>query len=306
MIGIRDIAYFIPEKRVSNYDKKEKFDITDEFIKNKIGVETVAVKELNDSSSSLCVKAFEKLQAKTGVDISEIEALIVVTQNPDFTIPQTSAIVHGLLDAPTHCASFDISLGCSGFVYALSILQSFMTANRMRKGLLFTSDQYSDIVDADDKNTTLIFGDAAAVTLLTDEPAYRSLDFSFGTIGKSHRELLCSDKTLFMNGRAIYNFACKVIPDDIRALLERNKLNTGDIDAYLFHQGSKFIVDTMTKRLELDSSKVVFDIYDYGNTISSSIPILLEKQPPAASGQKILISGFGVGLSWANAILERV
>lgn len=306
MIGIKEIASYIPDMRVSNYDRKEQFSITNEFIKNKIGVESVALKEPNNTSSSLCVKAYEKLLKKINFDINELEVLVVVTQNPDYNIPHTSAIVHGKIDAPARCAAFDISLGCSGFVYALSIVQSFMESNQMKRGLLFTSDQYSDIIDKNDKNTSLIFGDAACVTFLSDDPVYAAVDFTFGTVGKSYRELLCSGKTLFMNGRAIYNFAAKIIPDKVRFILDRNKLQLEDIDAYIFHQGTKFIVDALTKRLKLDREKVAFDICEYGNTVSSSIPIILERYLPKKDHKKILISGFGVGLSWANSILQRV
>lgn len=306
MLGIKEIASYIPEKRTLNQSKKEKFDITDEFIRDKIGVNAVAVKSIGETCSSMCVRAFERLREKPGFKPVEIDALIVVTQNPDFNIPHVSAIVHGELDISPSCACFDISLGCSGFVYALSTIISFMEANGMKNGLLFTSDQYSDIIDADDKNTALIFGDAASVTYIAENPVYAPIDFTFGTIGKSYKDLLCDDKMLFMNGRAIYNFACKVVPEDVRKLLDRNSLNTGDIDAYIFHQGTKFIVDSLAKRLELDPAKVAFDMLEYGNTCSSSIPMILEKYLGREECRKVLISGFGVGLSWSNAILKRV
>lgn len=143
MIGIKEIASYIPAKRNSNYDLKEKFEMDDAFIEDKIGIKSVSVKGDEENTSDLCVKAFQKLKNKITIDNSEIECLFVVTQNPDNNIPHTSAIVHGKLEMPIECACFDISLGCSGYVYGLSVIKSFMIQNNMKKGLLFTADPYS-------------------------------------------------------------------------------------------------------------------------------------------------------------------
>ena len=306
MIGIEEIGSYIPTKKISNYSRKEKFEITDDFIKDKIGVESVAVRDLLEESSDLCVKAFNNLAQKTKLDPTEVDALVVVTQNPDYNLPHTSAIVHGRLGLNNECACFDISLGCSGFVYALSIMQSFMEANKLKKGILLTSDPYSKIIDPDDKNTSLLFGDAACATLLTCNPVYKTLDFTFGTMGKLYKDLICEDNTLYMNGRAVYNFAARVITEDVMNILKKTGLTNDNIDRFVFHQGTKFIVDTLSKRLALDPTKVVYDMYDYGNTVSSSIPILLEKELLMADHKTILISGFGVGLSWSSSILQRI
>lgn len=306
MLGIEEIAYYIPERRVSNYDRKEKFNITDEFIKEKVGVEQTAVKADNENTTDLCLKAYDKLSGKIQISPKEIDLLVVVTQNPDYPLPQTSAILQGKLGLRTCCASFDISLGCSGFVYGLSIIQSFMAANKMKKGLLFTADPYSKIIDTDDKNTSLIFGDGSAVALMSENPIFITQDISYGTSGQDYKDLICENNTLYMNGRGIANFAIKEIPPDISSLLSRNNLTVKDIDKYLIHQGSKFIVNSIAKKLALKEEKVMYDIYDYGNTVSSSIPILLEKILKDKTAKLVLASGFGVGLSWANVILKRV
>jgi 3-oxoacyl-[acyl-carrier-protein] synthase III len=306
MLGVQEIASYIPEKRISNYSRKEKFGITDEFIKEKIGVEFVSIKSDFENSSDLCIKAFHNLQKKVSINKDEIEVIIVVTQNPDYNLPHTAALVQGRLNLPESCASFDISLGCSGFVYGLSVIESFMTCNNMTKGILLTSDPYSKIVDPNDKNTTLLFGDAATATLISDKPVYSTEAFDFGTNGKSYNELICEDNTLYMNGRAISTFARKHVPDGIINFLKKTNFTVSDIDQFLFHQGSRFMVKTLGKMLELDSSKYMFDVADFGNTVSSSIPILLEKQIPQTENKLLLASGFGVGLSWANVILKRV
>ncbi len=305
MIGIKAIASYIPENRISNYDRKAEFEIDDSFICDKIGVQRRAVKGKDEATSDLCVKAFNNLSNKIVVNKSDISVLVVVTQNPDTNIPHTAAIVHGKLDLPVSCACFDISLGCSGYVYALSVIQSFMKDNDMKHGLLFTADPYSTIVDQNDKNTALLFGDAATVTLISDKPLYTAGKFTFGTIGEDYKELICIDKRLYMNGRAIFNFCAKNVPEDIHALLKENNLELKDIDKFIFHQGSRYMIDAISKRLKLDAGKVPFDMLDYGNTVSSSIPIILEKEMTLNENRTIVLSGFGVGLSWASGIIKR-
>ena len=305
MIGIEHIASFIPQKRISNYERKEKFEIDDYFIEDKIGVRQVSVKDTNMETSDLCLKAFENLTDKTAINKDDIETLVVVTQNPDVNIPHTSAIVHGELELPEDCACFDISLGCTGYVHGLSIIQSFMKENKLKKGLLFTADPYSKIINPDDKNTALLFGDAAAVSFISDNPVFITGAFTFGTVGKDSKHLTCVDSKLYMSGRDVFNFVVKYVSNDIKTLLKNNELTFHDIDKFIFHQGSKYIVDILSQYLNLDAERVVFDILDYGNTVSSSIPIILEKEMADKENCLMVLSSFGVGLSWSSTIVRR-
>jgi 3-oxoacyl-[acyl-carrier-protein] synthase-3 len=303
MIGITEISSYIPPKKISNIERKDELNTDEDFILNKIGIANVAVKEDNENTSDLAIKAFRNLEKKITINKEEIEVALLVTQNPDSNIPHTSALIHGALDLPENCACFDISLGCSGFVYGLSVIKSFMETNGMKKGLLFTCDPYSKIINPADKNTALLFGDAATVTYLTEDPVYTIGNFTFGTIGKESANLTCTNNVLSMNGRGIFNFAARYIPADLKSLLPKNNLDIRDVDKFIFHQGSKYIVDTLIKRTGIDAGKVIFDIDDYGNTVSSSIPIILEKILHDTNNKYILISGFGVGLSWSSNIL---
>lgn len=305
MIAITHIGSYLPENRVSNLSLLEKFETDETFIRNKIGVVQRAVKTPEQKASDLCIKAFENLTTKADVDVEQIDCCVVITQNPDLNIPHTSAIVHGALNLPETCASFDISLGCSGYVYGLSIVTAFMHANGFKTGLLYTADPYSDIIDPDDKNTALIFGDGATVSLLqAEQSGLVALGYDFGSKGAGYKNLMNENK-LYMNGRAVFNFTAGVVPKSIEKLLQNLKLDKTEIDQWYLHQGSKYIVDTITMRLGLEPEKVVFNMYDYGNTVSSSIPMLLsEDLSNLKIGQKIGLSGFGVGLSWASAILE--
>jgi 3-oxoacyl-[acyl-carrier-protein] synthase-3 len=306
MIAVTKIGTYLPSNKISNLELLDKFETNESFIRDKIGVVSRTRKEPQEKASDLCVKAFEDLQRKHKLNLEEVECCVVVTQNPDFMIPHTSAIVHGKLNFSESCACFDISLGCSGYVYALSVVSAFMQTNGISKGLLFTADPYSDIIDENDRNTALIFGDGATVTLLeSNESGLVPLGFDFGSKGASYKNLISEDQ-LFMNGRAVFNFTAATVPVSINKVLDKLGLDKEQIDFWYLHQGSKYIVDTISTRLSLDRRKVIFDMYEYGNTVSSSIPMLLKHNiENIKQGQKIGMSGFGVGLSWASAILEK-
>jgi 3-oxoacyl-[acyl-carrier-protein] synthase III len=305
--GIREIGIYIPEKRIDNTKKQEKFGFKETFLEEKIGVFKTSLKDDDEDCSDMCVKAFEDLSKKVAVEKSEIEVIIVVTQNPDERMPHSGAFVHKKLGLPVSCASFDISLGCSGFVYGLSVITSFMKANSMKKGILFTSDPYSKIIDSDDRNTTLLFGDGATASLITDEdPVIVPGKFSFGTLGEKWEEIRLINDKLFMNGAAVVKFVKRYIPDDIRKNIADNGYGLENIDRFVLHQASKFMVDIVAEDLGVNSSKVPFDIRNYGNTVSSSIPLVLEKELHNKENKNILISGFGVGLSYGSCVLKRV
>jgi 3-oxoacyl-[acyl-carrier-protein] synthase-3 len=307
MTGIVAIGSYIPARRESNYAKKAQFDIDDEFIRDKLGVEEVSRKASDEETSDMCVKALGDLAARLGRRIEAIDCLVVCTQNPDGAgLPHTSAIVQGKLGLPQNCACFDVALGCSGYVYGLSIIKSFMRDNGMSSGLLFTADPYSKIIDPQDKSTVLLFGDAATASLLEDTPgAWVPGPFRFGTSGKDGGALENRKGILHMNGRAVFNFSATAVPLQVTALLKDAGLGPADIDLFLFHQGSKFIVDQLTKRLGLPVEKVPVNLAGQGNTVSSSLPLLLQERLDDARLNCMLLSGFGVGLSWASCLLTR-
>ena len=309
MIGIKGIGTYVPAGRESNFDKQEKFGIDEKFIVGKLGVERVSRKAADEETSDLCLSAIRDLESQVGRAIAGVDCLVVCTQNPDRRgLPHTSAIVHGKLGLQKDCACFDISLGCSGYVYGLSVVTGFMRANGFATGLLVTADPYSKIVDPDDKNTVLLFGDGASATLLEDgctSGEWVPGPFRFGTLGKDGGALENRDGKLFMNGRAVFNFSATEVPAQVRALLEKAGLTEADIDQFLFHQGSKFIVDHLIKRLALPAEKVPMNLADQGNTVSSSLPLLLKERINDKTLNRLLLSGFGVGLSWASCILQR-
>jgi 3-oxoacyl-[acyl-carrier-protein] synthase-3 len=304
-VGIRDIAVYIPEHRVSNRDLMARFSVDEAFLAGKIGVLQRAVKAENEDTSDLALKALERLLVQQCLDRESIEALVVVTQNPDTNLPHVSALVHGRAKLAPHCAAFDLSLGCSGFVYGLSVMQAFLAANGLSLGVLITCDPYSKVIDTNDKNTALLFGDAATATLIGPTPRYLCNPFTFGTQGDLTGALECRQGRLAMNGRDVFNFAVVTVPRDLERLLSKVGLHKDEVDCYIFHQGSRYIVETLAKRIGLIRDKVRIDIAETGNTVSSSIPILLQRELSNPSSKTIILSGFGVGLSWASCLCKR-
>jgi 3-oxoacyl-[acyl-carrier-protein] synthase-3 len=305
MIGIAAIACEIPDERVSNRDLLARFAIDEGFLSQKIGVIERARMPRGCRTSDLCAAAARRLFEMTTVRPQDIDCAVVVTQNPDgYGLPHTSAIVHGALQLASRCATFDVSLGCSGFVHALSIVTAFMAANAMSTGLLFTADPYSMVVDPADRDTAMLFGDAATVTLLTEDPIWSLGKFDFGTSGERHPMLHVDEsRTLRMNGRGVFTFCATEVPQSIQRVLKANGLAIGDVDRVVLHQGSKYIVDTIASRLDAQA-KTAFYATWYGNCVSSSIPIILA-QDVAPTDRCVVLSGFGVGLTWASTVLTR-
>lgn len=305
MIGICNIASYIPERRISNTEAAARFDIDNTFLERKLGVLERSVSAPDELSSDMALKALEALCEQSGLEAAKIGVLVVVTQNPDVNLPHVSAIVHGKAGLPETCAAFDISLGCSGYVYGLSVIHAFMQANGISHGVLITADPYSKIVDGQDKATSLLFGDAATATLIGPDPVFTLGAFSFGTRGAAHEALIARDGVLHMDGREVFNFAATGIPGDLAKVLDKAQLRLEDIDCFILHQGSRYIVDTIAKRAGLPAEKVRFGMQNYGNTVSSSIPLLLRDELDNQNTRQIILSGFGVGLSWASCVLKR-
>jgi 3-oxoacyl-[acyl-carrier-protein] synthase-3 len=308
---LTDIAGYIPAGRIDNLTRLTELETNEEFLRTKIGTTSVARKADTEETSDLCVRAFERLASQSGIAAADLDCIALVTQNPDGAgIPHTSAVVHGKLGAREDCAVFDLSLACSGFVYGLSLMQSFMEAQRFNTGVLFTCDPYSKVIDPNDRNTALLFGDAATATLLrASRPGlsgWKPGPFRFATRGSGGEAIQNPNRLLSMDGRAVFNFSATALPEQIRAVAKDANLEFSDIDLFVFHQGSKFIVDTLTKRLGLPAARVPLAIENVGNTISSSIPLAFAPYIADRALRNVLISGFGGGLSWATGLLTRV
>ncbi|MDX2277558.1 MAG: ketoacyl-ACP synthase III [Hyphomonadaceae bacterium] len=318
-------AHAIPSVRHTAADLAALTGGEESFIVNKIGLSTRYVLGPGENGVTLSRDACRALFAKhPGVE-NEIDLLVCVTQNPDRKLPQNSAAIAAELGLPKSIASFDIALGCSGYVYGVSIVEGFLAATGGKTALLVTCDPYSRIIEPSDKDTNAVFGDAATVTLIRKGGRGKIIATDFGTdgsggdaicvpgggaakpqIGAAAVPLTDADLRLYMKGRDVFNFVNSVVPQSIKACLEKASLGVADIDFFALHQGSIYMLDAMAKRVGIPPEKVLKNMERYGNTVSSSIPLLLSEQDAAGqlAGKRVLMSGFGVGLSWATAIVE--
>ena len=312
-LGIQAISHVFGEKRCDNeaLARQHGFDL--EFIRGKLGIEARYVAGENEATSDLAVAAARKVLEKADLAPSQVGFVAIVTQTPDYQIPHTAGIVQCALGLPQETAAFDISLGCSGFVYGLSIATAFMDSAGITNGLLITADTYSKVIDPADRSTSPLFSDAAAATLISTDAIYLPGKASFGSDGSGADKLIIpcggsrkpkSTSPLFMDGREIFSFMMTRIPTDVKKCLTLNGKSIDDVDRFVFHQASLFMLDSLRARMDLPKEKMVYALRECGNTVASSIPIalewVLEERP-----KTVLISGFGVGLSWATQLLMR-
>ena len=309
MIGIENIGVYIPENRQNNflkvYDSKP---VDVDFLKNKVGFVSVARKSEDEDTSDMCKKAFENLQERTkNLSAEEIECILVCTHNGDFQMPHTSAILQEKLSLNKNCAAFDVRLACSGYVYSLNILKSFMDFNGFSKGIIFTCDPCSKILNPEDKNADLLLGDAATATLLSTNGDFEFCKTAFCTSGKNYDTIIKRQGVyLSIDNRRVFNFVLREGAATIQKCLELNNLDEKEIDLFLFHQASKFVVEELGKKLKIPAEKIPFKAQEYGNTISSSLPLLLQNYLDEGKFSTVLISGFGAGLSTASTVLKRI
>tara|TARA_R110000824_G_scaffold400686_1_gene608840 strand:- start:8275 stop:9204 length:930 start_codon:yes stop_codon:yes gene_type:complete len=307
MIGINEISSYLPEFYINNIKRAEEFfGEKPGFIEEKIGAHFLPRKKLEEETSDMAVKAIKNLIKKTGFSLNDIDLLVIVTQNPDgYGLPHTSAIIHRKLELASNVAAFDLSLGCSGYVYGLSVVKGLMEQANLKNGVLVTADPYSKILNNEDRNTSLLFGDAATATWLSEKGKWKLGIPVLQTDGQGSNNLCVTGNVLSMNGRQVFNFASKQVPQQIRKALEINSIDESEIDRYVIHQGSLSIVDAIARKFPSVKERYISDIKMTGNTVSSSIPLLLEKYVLISDSEKVLVSGFGVGLSWASNILYK-
>ncbi|KIC01475.1 3-oxoacyl-ACP synthase [Flavobacterium sp. JRM] len=334
--NIKAISYYLPEAILSNDLINQEFPEWDiEKISSKTGINSRHISANDEFSSDMAVKAAEKLFAEHNIDKSTIDFLLFCTQSPDYFLPTTACIIQEKLDLNTTIGALDFNLGCSGFVYGLSLAKGLIAGGMAKNVLLITSETYSKFIHPKDKSNKTIFGDAAAATLISSETGFCSIgDFIFGTDGKGAENLIVkqggmrfpvsnnnedisdefgnvrNDKNLFMNGTEIFNFTGEFVPKLTEAILEKSNLTKDDIDLFIFHQANKYMLNHLRKKIKIPEEKFFISMQHCGNTVSSTIPIALyeaQKENRLANCHNLIIAGFGVGYSWAacNLIIEQ-
>jgi 3-oxoacyl-[acyl-carrier-protein] synthase-3 len=330
---IKDIAYYLPEKIVTNADiKKEHTDWDIQKVGEKSGVLQRHIAGKDETAFDLASKAIEKLFLQSSLSINDIQGIIFCTQSPDYIMPSNAFLVHKKFGFGTNVWAFDYNLACSGYVYGLTIARGMLETNMAQNILLITADTYSKYINPNDRSTSVLFGDGAAVSLLCLEEGKGIIDIALASAGnefesfyipsggckipknKDTKEILTdfsgNQRTLEdiqMNGFAVWKFISKTVPEQITTLLKRNSLSIDDIDMFGFHQASKLTLDSLIKALKIESRKVYMNLDRVGNTVSASIPIALkdaEINGYLKKGDLLLLSGFGVGLSWGSLIMK--
>lgn len=308
MIGIESIGYYICENKESNIGKEfngQKLD--DMFIKNKVGIESIAIKNSHEKISDLCVKAYQDLTSKLpDFNVNDIDCICLCGQAGDYISPHTSAVIQHKIGAKINCAAFDIGLGCNGYIYSIDILKYFMEGNGFKKALLFTCDSLTGVVDKTDKSTSILFGDGATATLLSVSPKYILGKPTYHTYGE-YADIVRRDlnNQLYMDGKSVFFYALQFIPKAVKENMRLNNTSKDDFDLFVFHQANKYMVETIASSMKIDLKKVPFDIKDYGNTGPSSMPIVLSKYMNN-NLKNIYLAAIGDGLSIACMPIKMV
>lgn len=283
--------------------------------------------------SDLAYNAAMRLFTKYSIDPESIDLLIFCTQSPDYWMPTTACLLHDRLKLQHKCAAFDINLGCSQYIYGLSVAHSMLVSGAASRALVLTGDTLTHSIHPLDRAVAPLMGDAGSATLVGEvEDQAGFMGFELGTDGAGSKYLMipaggsrqpCTPETaieamdsegnvrspqhLYMNGVAIFHFAISTVPRVVDALLTKLALNIGDIDLFLFHQANKYMIDYLLKKMKIPATKTHFYLEEVGNTSGSTIPLLLAdacKAGKVTSGAKILAVGFGVGLSWGATVIQ--
>jgi 3-oxoacyl-[acyl-carrier-protein] synthase-3 len=283
--------------------------------------------------SDLAFNAATRLFEKYKVDPQSIDLLIFCTQSPDYWMPTTACILHDRLKLKQQCAAFDINLGCSQYIYALSIAHSMLVGGLAEKALVLTGDTMSHTLHPKDRAVVPLMGDAGSATLLgAVVEGTGFLGFELGTDGSGSKHLMIpaggarqpltpetaievtdsegnvrTQRNLYMNGVAIFHFAISTVPKTVQALLTKLGLEMVDIDLFLFHQANKYMIEYLLKKMKIPAEKTHLYLEEVGNTSGSTIPLLLAdawREGKVKPGANILAMGFGVGLSWAATVIR--
>jgi 3-oxoacyl-[acyl-carrier-protein] synthase III len=331
---IRAIEYHLPERVLDNTTLAAEFCGWDALkIENKTGIRQRHIAAEGECASDLAVAAAGKLFSSGVCQASEMDCLMLCTQSPDYFLPTTACLLQHRLGLPQSCAAFDFNLGCSGFVYGLSIAKGLIETGQARNVLLITAETYSKFIHPQDKSVRTIFGDAAAATWITGVEADKDFlgPFVFGTDGAGAENLIVptgglrraaianaeaeEDKNgnrrtvnnLFMNGAQIFEFTLRVVPQTVQQLLARAGRNADSVDYWVFHQANGYMLKHLREQLGLPPEKFIVSMADCANTVSSTIPIAIKQLHRAGrlrDGHNLALVGFGVGYSWAGTLLR--
>lgn len=331
MAFIKAISYYLPERIVTNEELLREFpEWSVEKVAAKVGVNSRHLAAENETAGDMAGKAALKLFSEYNIDPKSIDFLMLCTQSPDYFLPSTACFLQNRLGIPTSSGAFDYNLGCSGCVYGMAVAKGLIVAGIAKNVLLLTAETYQKYLHPSDKSNRSIFGDGAAACLISTDGIAEIGEFSLGTDGSGANNLIlktgaarcrkntdyseedadghiCYDDFLYMNGSSIFNFTLEAVPAMMSEVLKKNKMSQEDVDFYVFHQANKFMLNTIRKVCVLPKDKFYINLEETGNTVSSTVMIALKdnlNKGTIQTGMKVMISGFGVGLSWGGTILK--
>lgn len=331
MAYIKAISYYLPEQVLTNDDLIKEFpEWSVDKVAQKVGVDSRHLAAENETAGDMAEKAARKLFEEYQIDPETIDFLMLCTQSPDYFLPSTACVLQNKLGISTSAGAFDYNLGCSGCVYGMAIAKGLIVAGIAKNVLLLTAETYNKYLHPSDKSNRSIFGDGAAACLISTEGFAEIGEFSLGTDGSGANNLIVKtgaarqkdvtgkyveddeghiwyDDYLYMNGGAIFNFTLDAVPAMMKEILEKNQMQKDDVDYYVFHQANKFMLNTIRKVCVLPKDKFYMNLATTGNTVSSTVLIGLKEcmdHQIVKAGDNVMISGFGVGLSWGGTILK--
>jgi len=320
-VKISAISYHLPDK-VEGVDvlQRDNPDWDMPRILEKTGVHNRYISSPDETAVDLAFKAGEKLFENASIR-NDVDLLILVTQSPDYVLPSSACILQDRFCLLKNCMAFDVNLGCSGFVYSISIAGGLIESGVVSKCLILCADTYSKYIKKNDRTCRPVFSDGAAAILLEKSNTDCIGPFEFGTDGSGYDRLIVKDSGargisqksnshlsfIEMRGSDVFLFTMRVVPVSINNLLKKAGIGIKDIDVFVFHQASKFVIDNLIQNMSLDRGKVFINYDSIGNTVSASIPIALKDavlKRRLKEGDTIMIVGFGVGLSWGAALMR--
>ncbi|MFN8115306.1 MAG: ketoacyl-ACP synthase III [Bacteroidia bacterium] len=325
-VSINHISIYLPQKRLSNAELADDFNISEEQVFKNTHINTRYISASDELSSDMAINAGEKLFIETNINKSEIDFLIFCSEGFDYIAPATSCIIQHRLGLSTNIGCFDLPYGCSGYVYGVGIAYGLLRAGIAKNILFLTADIPTKVIARNDLELRSIFSDIATASLITLDNSKTDTYFVYGTDGNGALDLYVEGSAfrppqssdfkmpvnlvcgqMKMNGTNIFLFATKKVPQLVSEILDKNDLKIEDIDLFIFHQASYFMLEIIRKKLKLAPDKVFLNIQDFGNSVSSTIPVALydaEKQGVLKKGMKVLLAGFGIGNSWGATIIN--
>lgn len=334
-IGITAMGAAVPKHVVRNREYTEVFSQAEaDEIVDKTGIEERRFADENTCSSDLCLAAAEKLMADNEINKDDIDLLVFISQTPDYRMPATSVTLQHRLGLGNKVIAFDINLGCSAFIYGLSVVYGMMQSGNLKKALLLDGETRSKVYSPRDRRSAFLFGDGGVAALIEKDPKFGKSTFSLNSDG-SRADLIMipaggyrhmsseetvkekvvdefgnmrSDEQGYMRGGDVFNFVIREIPRDIKNTLAYTEKTVDDFDYVVFHQANNFINSYIAKKMKLDSNKIPSTIAKFGNTSSVSVPLTIvsELKGKLDGKKEVLLSAFGVGMTWATGVLSFV